>query len=258
MMRVISLCPSNTELMEYLGLTHLLVGVDDFSDWPATIEALPKLGPDLSINMDLVEQLQPDLVLASLSVPGMEKNVEALLERGIPHLVLNPQSLTDIENDLKATAEALGEVERGVEAAREFRFRLEKVKHRCANLSYRPRLYWEWWPKPIFTPGKINWLTEISEAAGAMNIFQDVDLASVQTDWEDVINRKPDYICLAWVGVRKEKIQKSIVKKRAGFNQLGFNNDDQILILEEELYCRPSPRLLDGLERLVELIHRDQ
>lgn len=64
-MRVISLCPSNTEIMEYLGLTHLLVGVDDFSDWPTSIENLPKLGPDLSINMELVEKLKPDLVLAS-------------------------------------------------------------------------------------------------------------------------------------------------------------------------------------------------
>jgi iron complex transport system substrate-binding protein len=253
-MRVISLCPSNTEVMEYLGLTHLLVGVDDFSDWPASINNLPKLGPDLSINMDLVEQLQPDMVLASLSVPGMEKNVEALQKRGIPHLVLNPQSLTEIENDLKITAEVLGERERGVEAARQFRSRLEKVKQRGSNLSYRPGLYWEWWPKPIFTPGKINWLTEISEAAGAMNIFQDVELASVQTDWEDVVSRKPDIICLAWVGVRKEKIQKSVVKKRPGFEKLGFKSDDQILILEEELYCRPSPRLLDGLERLLDLI----
>ncbi|MEH7308749.1 cobalamin-binding protein, partial [Neobacillus drentensis] len=250
--------PSNTEVIEYLGLTHLLVGVDDFSDWPASIESLPKLGPDLSINMDLVEQLQPDMVLASLSVPGMEKNVEALQKRGIPHLVLNPQSLTDIENDLMTIAEALGELERGVEAARQFRFRLEKVKQRSANLSYRPSLYWEWWPKPIFTPGKVNWLTEISQAAGAVNIFQDVELASVQTDWEDVVSRKPDFICLAWVGVRKEKIQKSIVKKRSGFEKLGFLSDERILILEEELYCRPSPRLLDGLERLVELIHRNQ
>ncbi|MBT2696482.1 cobalamin-binding protein [Bacillus sp. ISL-40] len=255
-MRVISLCPSNTEVMEYLGLTHLLVGVDDFSDWPASIESLPKLGPDLSINMDLVEHLEPDMVLASLSVPGMEKNVEALKKRGIPHLVLNPQSLTDIENDLITTAEVLGERERGVEVARQFRSRLEKVKKQSANQSYRPRLYWEWWPKPIFTPGKINWLTEISEAAGAMNIFENVELASVQTEWEDVISRKPDFICLAWVGVRKDKIQKSLVKKRTGFEELGFKSDDQILILEEELYCRPSPRLLDGLERLVDLIHR--
>lgn len=254
-MRVISLCPSNTEIMEYLGLTHYLVGVDDYSDWPSSINTLPRLGPDLSINIELVEQLKPDLVLASLSVPGMEKNVEALKERGIPHIVLNPQSLADIENDLIFTAETLGERERGVILARQFRNRLEAVKQKSSTKRDRPTLYWEWWPKPIFTPGKINWLTEISEAAGAINVYGDVELASIQTDWEDVIKRNPNYICLAWVGVRKEKVQKSIVKKRENFNQLDHITDERILILEEELYCRPSPRLLDGLEKLFHLIH---
>ncbi|WP_286232128.1 cobalamin-binding protein [Neobacillus mesonae] len=254
-MRVISICPSNTEIMEYLRLTHLLVGVDDYSDWPATVRELPKLGPDLSINMDLVEELQPDMVLASLSVPGMEKKVEALKERGIPHIVLNPQSLKEIQEDLLKTAEILREREKGLKAVEQFRLRLEKVKQRTLNVEHQPSLYWEWWPKPIFTPGKINWLTEISKAAGAVNIFQNVELASVQTDWEDVISRSPEYICLAWVGVRKEKVQKSNVTKRPGYEKLGFANDDRILILEEELYCRPSPRLLDGLEKLVTLIH---
>ncbi|MFB3167018.1 cobalamin-binding protein [Neobacillus sp. 179-C4.2 HS] len=254
-MRVISLCPSNTEIMEYLGLTHLLVGVDDYSDWPASIANLPKLGPDLSINMDLVEELKPDLVLASLSVPGMEKNVEALVERSIPHIVLNPQSLTDIEVDLIKTAEALNQHERGKAAVKEFRNRLNAIKQQGLNTNKKPSLYWEWWPKPIFTPGKINWLTEISEAAGAINAFCDVELASVQTDWEDVLRRKPDYICLAWVGVRKEKVQKNNVTKRPGYETLGYVDDSRILILEEELYCRPSPRLLDGLEKIYRLIH---
>ncbi|MFD2443084.1 cobalamin-binding protein [Bacillus sp. CGMCC 1.16607] len=257
-MKVVSLCPSNTEIMEYLGLTHYLVGVDDFSDWPKSIEHLPKLGPDLSINMELVQQLNPDLVLASLSVPGMEKNVEALIELGIPHIVLNPQSLSDIESDLLKTAEALGLLEYGIEAAKHFRTRLEKIKQKHASAGIRPSLYWEWWPKPIFTPGKQNWLTEISAAAGARNLYDDVDLASVQTDWEDVIKRNPDFICLAWVGVRKEKVQKSNVKKRVGFDQLENISEDRILILEEELYCRPSPRLLDGLEKLVDLIHSNE
>ena len=254
-MRVISLCPSNTEMMEYLGLTHLLVGVDDFSDWPESIVGLPKLGPDLSINMDHVEKLKPDIVLASLSVPGMEKNVDALMERGIPHIVLNPQSLKNIAEDLINIANELGEPERGLEAARHFQARLESVKEKRETVNGRPTLYWEWWPKPIFTPGKINWLTEISEKAGAINIFGDVELASVQIDWSDVLSRKPDFICLAWVGVRKEKVQKSIVKKRPGFEKLNYSTDSRILILEEELYCRPSPRLLDGLEKLFELIH---
>jgi iron complex transport system substrate-binding protein len=253
-MKVISLCPSNTEIMEFLGLTELLVGVDDFSDWPESIKALPKLGPDLSIDLDLVEELEPDLVLASLSVPGMEKNIEGLKERGIPHIVLNPQSLKDIENDLLFTAEALGMPERGKTAVEDFQQRLEAVKHQADKSIFKPKLYWEWWPKPVFTPGKINWLTEISEAAGAENIFKDVELASVQTDWDDVKTRNPDYICVAWVGVRRQKVKKELIAGRPGWSELDALKNDRIFILEEELYCRPSPRLLDGLEKLVGLI----
>lgn len=85
-MKILSLCPSNTELVEYLGLTDMLAGVDDYSDWPEQIFKLPRLGPDLSINMDKVEELKPDLVLASLSVPGMEKNVTELKKGKFPIL----------------------------------------------------------------------------------------------------------------------------------------------------------------------------
>lgn len=77
-MRIVSLCPSNTELIAYLKCEHLLVAIDDYSDWPQSIQGLPRLGPDLSINMDAVEEAKPDLVLASLSVPGMERNIEEL------------------------------------------------------------------------------------------------------------------------------------------------------------------------------------
>lgn len=254
-MKVVSLCPSNTEVMEFLGLTELLVGVDDFSDWPESIKNLPKLGPDLSINLDLVEELKPDLVLASLSVPGMEKNIEGLKERGIPYIVLNPQSLLNIQNDLILTAEALNMPDRGKKAAKDFRQRLEAVRQRGGEAVNKPKLYWEWWPKPVFTPGKINWLTEISEAAGAENVFRDVELASVQTDWDDVKSRNPDYICVAWVGVRSQKVKKELITGRPGWSELDAVKNDRILILEEELFCRPSPRLLEGLEKLYGLIH---
>lgn len=254
-MKVVSLCPSNTEVMEFLGLTELLAGVDDFSDWPESIKKLPKIGPDLSINLDLVEELKPDLVLASLSVPGMEKNIEGLKERGIPYIVLNPQSLLDIENDLILTAQALNMPDRGIQAAQSFRQRLEAVRQQGAKALHKPKLYWEWWPKPVFTPGKINWLTEISEAAGAENVFRDVELASVQTDWDDVKLRNPDYICVAWVGVRRQKVKKERITGRPGWSDLDAVKNDRILILEEELFCRPSPRLLDGLEKLYGLIH---
>ena len=90
-MRIISLCPSNTEILHAIGVDP--IAVDDSSDYPPDLD-VPKLGPDLSIDLDKVEALDPDLVLASLSVPGMEKNVEGLKERGIPYtIVKNPEQL---------------------------------------------------------------------------------------------------------------------------------------------------------------------
>lgn len=196
-MKLISICPSNTELLAYLGLIDQLVAVDDFSDWPKSINPLPRLGPDLSIDMDKLELYEPDLVLASLSVPGMEKNIEELEKRMIPHIILDPQSLDDIADDLLTVGQACGIEERAIQIRAEYLSFIEEMKKRAATVDETPRLYWEWWPKPVFTPGSINWLTEISAIAGGVNEFQDVKLASVQTDWDDVLNRKPDYILLA-------------------------------------------------------------
>ncbi|MFC4409770.1 cobalamin-binding protein [Chungangia koreensis] len=254
-MRIISLCPSNTELLTYLGLIDHLVGVDDFSDWPQQINHLPRLGPDLSIKMDLVEKLKPDLVLASLSVPGMEKNVIELEKREIPHIILNPQSLHDIADDLITVGKICGiEAQAKLRAAEYLAF-IHVMKKRTSQADTRPSLYWEWWPKPVFTPGVVNWLTEVSQIAGGRNIFDDVELASVQTDWDDVLQRKPDYILLAWVGVRPDKVKPELVLKRPGWTELNSVKNGRLHMMEEELYCRPSPRLLEGALKLGKLIH---
>ncbi|MET0786690.1 MAG: cobalamin-binding protein [Paenisporosarcina sp.] len=254
-MRFISICPSNTELLAYLGLTDQLVGLDDFSDWPASVQHLPKLGPDLSIRMDELEALKPDLVLASLSVPGMEKNVNELIARGIPHIVLNPQSLEDIAEDLLTVGHACNQTKRAEQVVSEYRDFVKEMKNRASSISYWPELYWEWWPKPIFTPGQINWLTEVSEISGGLNIFRDVELASIQTDWDDVLRRNPDYIFLAWVGVAQAKVNTKVVEKRPGFHGLSDDQKKQLFIMEEELYCRPSPRLLEGAYKLANILH---
>ena len=254
-MRIVSLCPSNTELCAFLGITDQLVGVDDFSDWPEHVKTLPQLGPDLSIDMNKVAELNPDLILASLSVPGMEKNIEALDRLGLSYTVLNPNSLDDICNDIVTLGELTNKREKATSLSQRFRNVLKEYKDISESIECKPEIYWEWWPKPIFTPGQTNWLTEISELAGARNCFRDVELASVQTDWNDVVNRKPDHICLAWVGVRKNKVNPAIVKKREGWEKL---NDCPIHVLEEWLYCRPSPRLLTGLIKLASILHPDR
>jgi iron complex transport system substrate-binding protein len=256
-MKIVSICPSNTEIIDYLGLTPLLAGVDDYSDYPEEVKSLPQLGPDLSINMDKLESLKPDLVFSSLSVPGMEKNIEELEKRNIPHITLNPQSFSDIADDLLTVGKACGIEGHAIRRHKEFVGTVNRLKAIGAKGSNPPSLYWEWWPKPVFTPGKINWLTELSEMVGARNIFDDVELASVQTEWDDVVKRNPDYICLAWVGVQQRRVKPELVKKRPGWNKLEAVQKDRIFVLEEALYCRPSPLLLKGAVKLAGLLHPD-
>ncbi|MGR9050959.1 cobalamin-binding protein [Halobacillus faecis] len=256
-MRIVSICPSNTEIVADLGQTHLLVGVDNYSDYPEEVEHLPKLGPDLSIDIEKVASLKPDLVLASLSVPGMEKNIEGLDEYELPYIILNPNTLYEISEDIRRVGKAIGMEKIGDHHADAFLKELEEFRHLSKQMQEKPSLYWEWWPKPVFTPGRLNWLNEISELSGGVNLFSDQEVASFQTDWEEVKKRDPDHICMVWVGVKEEKMKPGLIKKRPGWSELKAVKQDRIHVLEESLFCRPSPRLLEGLRKISDIIKHE-
>jgi iron complex transport system substrate-binding protein len=249
-LRIVSLAPSNTEIVAALGLMDWLVGVDDWSDWPPAVGALPKVGPDLAIDMDKVASLRPDLVLASLSVPGMERNVEGLRAAGLPHLVLDPHSLEEIWQSIRLVGEACGISDRAEAVVEGLVRRVERVR----QAPRRPlRLYWEWWPKPIYTPGRRNWLTEISQLAGGLNLFADYDVDNVRVDDPlEVVRRAPDCVLLAWTGARRPRPE--LVLRRKGWEELEAVRAGRIFVLEEGLFNRPSPRLVDGLEQLAALL----
>ncbi|WP_347861879.1 cobalamin-binding protein [Salimicrobium sp. PL1-032A] len=257
-MRLISICPSNTELAVYLGLKESLVGVDDYSDWPEEVLDLPKLGPDLSIDMDKVEELEPDLVLASLTVPGMEKNIEGLESRNIPYVIVpNPATLTEVGECLVFVGEATGTKEKALNLKKKYDAILAHYRQLATKVEQTKTVYWEWWPKPIFTPGADNWLTEISELAGGSNVFGEQQLASVQTDWDDVRERDPDVFCVVWVGVEHEKVNTKVIHRRDHAEEMRAIRNGNLHVLEEPLFCRPSPRLLLGLIKVASILHPD-
>lgn len=238
-----------------MGLSPSLVGVDNYSDWPPTIEGLPRLGSDMDIDMDAVESLKPDLVVASLTVPGMEKNIEGLKARNLPYIILNPKSLADIGQNMLVVGEATDTLQQATVYRDSYHGQLDHYAELSSRVEHKPNLYWEWWPKPVYTPGGGNWLTEISELAGARNVFADDPRASVKTELEDVLSRVPDYILLAWVGVKAHQVKTETVKKRPGWSELRAVQQGRVHIMEEPLYCRPSPRLIVGLQKLANLIH---
>lgn len=254
-MRVVSLAPSNTEIVWALGLAHLLVGVDDHSDFPPEVVAtLPRVGPDLQVDVDRVEALRPDLVLASLSVPGMERNVEELRRRGIPHLTLNPTDLEGVLADIRAVGEALGVPDRAEELIRSLRARMEAVARRHAGADPPLRVYWEWWPRPLIVPGRHSWINEMCRLAGARNVFEDLDAASRPVQPEDVLSRDPDAIVVCWCGSLQRVQDAEKVRSRPGWERVRAVREGRIYAVPEELFGRPGPRLADGVDLLASLL----
>lgn len=255
MKKLVSLCPSNTELLDFMGLTPNLIGVDDYSTWPPEINSLRRLGSDQDIDMDVVEELNPDLVVASLTVPGMERNIERLKERNLPYIILNPDSFVDIGENILKVGDAIGDKKLAQTAYHHYHSLYETCKKSSQQIKEKPSIYWEWWPKPIFTAGANNWLTELSDLAGACNVFAHDERGSVKTDWDDVKGRNPDYIFLTWVGVDVEKVNPTLLQKRPNWQAMDALKNDRVLVLGDTPFCRPSPRLFIGIQKVRSILH---
>src|SRR4051794_25537281 len=100
-MRLVSLAASNTEIVCALGRGDWLVGLDDFSDYPPVVTTLPRVGPDLDVDVERVVALRPELVLASLSVPGMDRVVQRLAKRGVQHVAIRSGGLAGVDASIR-------------------------------------------------------------------------------------------------------------------------------------------------------------
>jgi iron complex transport system substrate-binding protein len=252
MERVVSLTCSNTEIVCALGLADRLVGVDEHSDFPVeVVKRLPRVGPDLGIDIDKVAALKPDLVLASLTVPGHERIVERLERAGLPFMAPEPVSVADVYRDIRAIAERLGVPERGERLVSEMKSVLERPQPTRPPVS----ILVEWWPKPVIVPGSDSWVTQLLDATGGHNPFADRAVKSTPISLEEARAAAPDAIVISWCGVRPEKYRPDIVYKRPGWQELQAVRARRVFCVPEAYLGRPGPRLVEGhraLERIVD------
>ena len=102
--RVVSLLPSLSESVCALGACDRLVGVDRYSNWPAALQKLPKLGGGLDPQIESVVAMRPDLVLMAGSTSGSDR----LRALGLQVLILEPKTFADVQRTLQTLGQALG------------------------------------------------------------------------------------------------------------------------------------------------------
>lgn len=253
--RVISICPSNTECIAAIGGGDRLVALDSSSDWPTAIQGLPRLGMDLDVDLDRLQQYEPDLVVASLSVPGMERNVINLLHLGIAVVVLAPTSIDEVFDDMRYLSRIL-DLQSNAEQAIE---PLSRVRNDLAERAsgLRPvSTYLEWWPKPLYTPGADCWTHEVAAMAGARWVFQGKVGQSFQVAQKAVIECDPELILVSWCGVPFEKLDPTSVGKREGWQDIAAVKAGHVYAVDEDLLGRPGPRLIEGAACVAQLCDR--
>jgi iron complex transport system substrate-binding protein len=249
--RVVSTACSNTEIVCALGCAELLVGVDDHSDYPIeVVKKLPRVGPDLSVDVERVKALHPDLVLASLTVPGHERVVESLERAKLPYVAPEPVCVEDVYSDIELIADRLGVSERGRELVRAMRSELEPH----AALAPQPRLLVEWWPKPVIVPGRRSWVTQLIAIAGGENPLGERDVKSAPITDAEARELDPDAVIISWCGVRPEKYRPDIVYRRQAWRGMRAIERRRVFCVPEAFLGRPGPRLVDGARALRDIV----
>jgi len=269
-MRIVSLACSNTEIVHALGMASHLVGVDNHSDHPReVVEELPRLGPELDIDVARIAALEPDLVLASLSVPGHEKVVAALDDDGFPLLTLDPTSLSDVFADIRNVARSLDVGERGEDVVRGMEEALRHVAPLSGPVSGRdhigpaepvapPSILIEWWPKPVIAPGRLSWVHDLMEMVGADSPLGDEEVRSRPMSDEEVADAAPDAIVISWCGVDPAKYRPDVVFRNPAWKDVPALKNGQVHCVPEAYLGRPGPRLVEGaraLPRVVDSVH---
>lgn len=255
-MRIVSLACSNTEIVCALGCADLLVGVDDHSDHPEdVVSRLPKVGPDLDIDVEKVAALRPDLVLATLTVPGHETVVEKLEAAGLPYIAPEPVSIEDVYRDIGDIAGRLGVESRAEELIADMRRELgTEVPEEDPASGEHPTILIQWWPKPVITPGRRSWATDVIHAAGGRAVLADEDHKSRPMTDDEVAEADPDAVVLSWCGVHPDKYRPDVVLRNERWQELDFVKHGRVYCIGEPFLGRPGPRLVEGVRAMREVV----
>ena len=253
--RVISLAPSNTEILFAIGAAGQVLGRDTFSDYPAKAKNLPDIGgSNGKYDFEKIATLKPDLVIASeLNTPDQVKALEDL--HITVYYLSNPTDLEGMYANLVLVGELTGHKTQAESLVASLRQRVKTVQDKISGVTSRPTIFYELdatAPSKPFTAGPTTFIDQMIQLAGGVNIAGSLPNPWPQLSLEEILVKNPDMILLGDAAYGNSPEQ---VKQRTGWTDLKAIKDGNIQVFDDNLVSRPGPRLVDGLEILAKLIH---
>jgi iron complex transport system substrate-binding protein len=253
--RIVSMAPSNTEILYAIGASDQVVGRDEFSDYPAQAQELPSIGGGFGdYNQEAIVNLEPDLVLAAeINTP---EQVQALVDLGLNVFYLaNPTSMDEMYGNLLTIGQLTGHEAEAAGLSASLEARVTAVEQKVGQASEAPTVFYELdstEPNAPWTAGPGTFIDTLINMAGGTNMAGDVEGQYIQLSLEKLVVEDPEIILLgdAAYGVTPES-----VGQRAGWESLAAVKNGRIYPFDDNLVSRPGPRLVEGLETLAKLFH---
>lgn len=253
--RIISLMPSNTEILFALGLEEAVVGVTDWCDYPpAMLNAVQagrihRVGDSFSINEELLVSLKPDLVIFGYTSPNLEALASRLESLGISSMTFVPANLEETRNSILAMGEATGRLKEAEALVREMQSGVSAVTGKTAALAgdQKPRVLVLLDLDFLFIAGPGTQEDELVRLAGGLNAMDAAGYAQVSE--EAVVAANPDIIICCFPFADRIRTAK------AEWAQITAVREGAVYDVDGNLVNRPTPRLAEGLSLLYSLLH---
>ena len=231
--RVVSMLPSLTESVCALGKCSALVGVDRFSNWPKSLDALPRLGGIADANIEGIVRLKPDLVLVEKSSPLIAR----LQSLGLSVAAFDVQSMADVQRTLRQLDVVLGSTESGAVWDR-IQLDIARANRALSPSQKAARVYFEVNAAP-FAAGKTSFIGELLDRLGMQNIASEKMGAFPKINPEFVVQSKPDLI------MSTEASPKQLAQ-RPGWKSIPAIQGNRVCFFstaQADVLVRPGPRM---------------
>jgi len=246
--RIVSLAPANTEIAFAIGAGAKMVAGTSYDDYPEEAKSLPKIGDFANPNVEKIASFEPDLVLAA---GGIQDGLRSKLEKlGMQVYVVDPKTYDGVMTDVTNLGQLAGSTEQAQQVADTMQKAKDDAQAKVASLS-RPATFLEIYSKPLMTAGGDTFIDDMIGIAGGDNIGATAGSGFPNFSTEVLFKDDP----AVYIADSGSMSKPGDITKRSGFADLTAVKDGHVYVIDDNLIARPGPRLAQGLQELVKMIH---
>lgn len=249
--RIISLAPNVTEILFSLSLGGNIVGVTNYCNYPREARNKQRIGGFVNPSIEKIVALRPDLIIATAD--GNRRQTVMQIEKlGIPVYVINPATLDGLYKNILAIARLAGCPREGRRLVNTLRSRQKRIVEKVRGLS-RKSVFFQVGINPVISVGGDTFINELISLAGGKNIYAQESRRYPRCSLESILSQNPDIIIISTAGRREEYEEAKRYWRQ--WPTLTAVKKNHIFWIDPDLINRPSPRVLDALETLANLLH---